>query len=97
MEHTLEAYALIDQEIKLLTEKKEKLRDDILAGMNDAGEDKIEGSVGKFSITKLKKWVYPEEVLEIGEQFKAEKAKAESMGTATYTEQDSLRFTAVKL
>lgn len=97
MEIILESYALLDQEIKILTERKEKLRDEILTEMNQAGKDKVEGSVGKFSIARLKTWTYPERVLEIGERFKAEKAKAESTGDATYEEKESLRFVATKL
>ncbi len=97
MEHLFEEYAAVDAQIKALTESKEAIRDKIIVGMADAGEDKVEASVGKFSITKLKKWTYTEKTLDIGEKFKAAKAKEESTGEATFEETDSLRFTPIKL
>ena len=90
-------YALIESRIKELESKKNTLRFTILKDMIEKGEDAIESAVGKFSITRLKKWEYPAKVLELGEKFKTAKAKAESTGEATYTESNSLRFTPVKL
>ncbi len=92
-----EQYAILDNEEKALKERKEVLRATIIAQMASEYANTAETAVGKFSITKLKKWTYPEAVEELGEKFKAAKAKAESTGDATYEEQDSLRFTAVKL
>lgn len=92
-----EEYALLESEIAALEQKKDQLRPHILKMMVDGGVDKLETAVGKFSVTKRKTWTYPEEVVEIGEEFKAAKAKAESTGEATYEETDSLRFTQVKL
>lgn len=90
-------YAAVDAEIKALEAKKEQLRPHILSKLLDEGVDKLETSLGKFSMTYLKKWTYPEDVTEIGEKFKAAKAKAESTGDATYEETPSLRFTATTL
>lgn len=90
-------YADVDAQIKALEQKKEQLRPFIIEKMIEEGVDKIETDLGKFSVNPLKKWSYPEEVLEIGEQFKAAKAKAESTGEATYEETPSLRFTPAKL
>lgn len=92
-----EEYAIIDSQIKELESKKEQLRGVILTEMVSKGEEMVETAIGKFSVTRLKKWTYPEKVLELGEKFKAEKAKAESTGEATYEESESLRFTGVKL
>ena len=92
-----EAYAILDSQIRELTEKKEALRVDIIKEMLGKDEEKVETGVGSFSISKLKTWVYPEKVLEIGEKFKAAKAKAESTGEAKYTEKESLRFTGLKI
>ena len=92
-----EAYALLDSQIKELTVKKEAMRDEIIKEFVELGADKLETPYGKFSVTPLKSWTYPETVLAIGEQFKAAKAKAESTGEATYVEKPSLRFTEVKL
>lgn len=92
-----EEYAILDSEIKALEGKKDELRSLILKEMVDRGEEGVETSVGKFSITKLKTWTYPEKVIEIGEKFKAAKAKSESTGEATYVEKESLRFSQIKL
>jgi hypothetical protein len=97
MQNLYDEYASLDAQIAGLEAKKEQLRPLILKQMVDNGQEKIETAVGKFSITRLKKWVYPERVLEIGEKFKEAKAKAESTGEATYTENESLRFTQIKL
>jgi hypothetical protein len=96
MQNIFEEYAVLDAEISALEAKKEQLRPFILKEMADNKVTKIETAVGKFSITKLKKWQYPEAVLQMGEDFKAAKAKAESTGEANYEEQDSLRFSKAK-
>ena len=90
-------YASIEAQIKELEASKEQLRPLILQQMQNNGQEAVETATGKFSITRLKKWTYPEKVLAIGEKFKAEKAKAESTGDATFTEAESLRFTGIKL
>jgi hypothetical protein len=95
--NTYEEYALIEIRIKDLTEKKEALRTTILEEMVAKGEKKKDVTVGSFTVSQLKSWVYPDKVVAIGEKFKAEKAKAESTGDATYTEKPSLRFTMLKL
>ena len=87
-------YAVIDDQIKRLTEKKENLRFEIVQEMVARGEDKVVTGVGNFTIAKLKTWTYPEKVLALNEKFKAAKAKAESTGDATYVENASLRFTS---
>ncbi len=90
-------YASVDAQIKALELKKEQLRPFIIEQMLDEGTQKIETDLGSFSVNHLKKYTYPESVIELGEEFKAAKAKAESTGEATYEETPSLRFTAAKL
>lgn len=97
MKSLYEEYAVLDAQMKELESKKETLRVNILEQMAKEGEEAIETAVGKFSVTRLKKWTYPEAVLEIGEKFKVAKAKAESTGDATFVESPSLRFTGIKL
>lgn len=92
-----EEYALLDAQEKQIKEKKEVLRAEILSEMVSEGSQKVETALGSFSVSKLKKWTYPESVTELGEKFKAAKAKAESTGDATYTEEESLRFTSAKI
>jgi hypothetical protein len=90
-------YAALDAQIKELEAKKDEVKGLILQEMVDSGEDAVNTEVGKFSVTKLKTWTYPEKVIELGDKFKAAKAKAESTGDATFTEKNSLRFTGIKL
>ncbi len=95
--NTYEKYAIIDAKIKELTAEKDGLRVEILQEMIDKGETKVSTTIGSFTVTPLKKWTYPENVMKIGEDFKAAKALAESTEEATYVEEPSLRFTQIKL
>ncbi len=90
-------YSILDAKIKEFEAKKKDLRSVILKDMIESGKKTEDTAIGKFTLTKLKTWTYPEEVIEIGENFKAAKAKAESTGDATYIEEDSFRFTQIKL
>lgn len=92
-----EEYAILDAQIKALETKKEAMRVDILKAMVEAGKDKEETPVGNFTVSRLKKWTYPEEITVLSEELKSAKAKAESTGEATYTETESLKFTSIKL
>ena len=95
--NTYEEYAILDAQIKALEVKKESMRVEILKDMVDKGEDKIETPVGSFSVARLKKWIYPEFIAVMSDEFKAAKAKTESTGEATYTEVESLKFNSIKL
>ena len=97
MNDKYEKYALLDSQIKLLTEQKDAVKVEILEDMQKRGAESEKHSLGKFTVTKLKKWIYPGVVKEKEEEVKALKAKFESTGEATYEESDSLRFTSVKL
>lgn len=90
-------YATLEAEIAALELKKEQLRPHILKMMLEAGEDKKDIGVGKFSVSPRKVWTYPQSVLDINEEFKAAKAKAESTGEATFDEVPQLKYTATKL
>jgi phage shock protein A len=92
-----EEYALLESQIAALETKKDQLRPHILQMMIDNGTEKVETSVGKFSVSKRKVWTYPEAVTELGEKFKEAKATAESTGDATFEEVDQLRFTIAKI
>lgn len=92
-----EEYAKIRAEKEALELKEEQLKPFIIQMMIEEGEDKKDIGVGKFSVSQRKTWTYPEEVVELGETFKAAKAKAESTGDATFEETPSLRYTPTKL
>ena len=97
MDNLYSQYAQLDAEIAALEAKKEQLRPSIVKMMLDEGVEKIDIGVGKFSVSQRKTWTYPEDVIELGEEFKAAKAKAESTGEATFEETPSLRYTVAKL
>lgn len=90
-------YAILDAQIKELTNQKDSIKARIMESMAVNGENKIVHTFGSFSISKLKKWEYPEYITKMEDDFKAKKALAESTGEATYTEVDSLRFTSIKI
>lgn len=92
-----EEYASVDAQIKALELKKEQLRPHIIEMMESEKLEKVETSLGKFSITNLKKWSYTEKVTDLSESLKAQKALEESTGDATFEEVSSLRFTSSKL
>ncbi len=92
-----EEYARVDMEIKALELKKEQLRPHIIEMMDSEKLEKVETSMGKFSITNLKKWTYTKRVEELSDKLKAQKAREESTGDATFDEVPSLRFTSTKL
>ena len=97
MEKNYEQYALLDATIKDLENKKDALKVEILKSMVENKEEKINTNVGTFSVTKLKKWLYPVEVMNLESDFKIAKSNAELKGTATFTESESLRFNSLKI
>lgn len=92
-----EKYAILDSQIRTLTEQKDELKSQIIEEMMERKEDKAETSIGKFTISMLKTWQYTKKVAELESEFKAQKAHEESVGDATFVEKPSLRFTQLKL
>jgi len=98
MEQTLyEEYAVLNDQIRLLTEQKDELKGKIINEMEDKKETNVDTAVGKFTIAKCKTWTYTEKVKELEEEFKAQKATEQSTGDASFEEKPSLRFTQFKL
>ena len=92
-----EEYALVKAKMAELENQEDALRVKILEQMVEEGQEKVETAMGSFKKATLKKWTYTDKVTELNEEYKAEKAKEESNGDATFVEQPSLRFTPVKL
>lgn len=101
-------YALLDQQEREIAARKEAVKTKIIQAMVAEDVKSLDHSLGKFTVSKLKSWTYPDAVsrmeqeskdivAEIMDRVKAEKALAESTGEATYTERESLRFTPVTL
>jgi len=97
MDTLFENYAVLDAQIKSLTEMKDLVKTKIIAKMEDDKVEKVDTAVGKFTIAKLKTWTYTAKVTELEEEYKARKAQEESTGDATFVEKPSLRFTVAKL
>lgn len=90
-------YALLDAQIKSLTEQKDKLKVEILEDLIANDAKNLDTPFGKFAISNLKTWTYTSKVSELEEEFKAQKAHEQSTGDATYEEKPSLRFVQIKL
>lgn len=90
-------YALLDAQEKEIKSRKETMREDIIKTMMDQNIQSQAHTLGKFTVSKIRSWTYPEKVIELSEELKAQKALAESTGEATFTEAESLRFTPIKL
>jgi hypothetical protein len=90
-------YALLVSEIEELETKKDSLRKVILEEMQNNKEPKKEIALGKFSISKFKKWTYPKYVLDLEEEYKAKKELSVSTNEATYQEVDVLKFNKISL
>jgi hypothetical protein len=97
MNNKYEEYAIIDAKIKALTDQKNALRVSMLEEMVSTGELKKVTTIGTFSVNKLKSWTMPSYIDEMEEDFKAAVEKAKSVGDATFVENDSLKFTPIKL
>lgn len=97
MEDTYQEYALLTAQIDALEVKKSGLKVKILTDMISKGIESQKNALGKFTISKVKKWEYPEYIQEMEQELKSLQEKAKSTEEATYTETDSLRFTATKL
>jgi hypothetical protein len=93
-----EEYAILDAQIKHLESQKDALRAEITKDILESDDPDIGKTAwGKFSVSMLKSWTYPDDVLKLNEDYKVAKGKAESTGRATYEEKPSLRFTEVKI
>ncbi len=97
MEDIYSAYAVLNAKIKELENKKDELKTKILSSMIENNLEKMQHTLGSFTVAKLKKWTYPEYVTEMEEAFKATKAKSQSVGDATFVEEESLRFTGINI
>ena len=91
-----EEYAILDAQIKVLTNQKDELKVKILEELVEKNEKIMLTSVGQFSIAILKDWTYTDKVAELEEEFKSQKAKEQSTGEATFKEKPSLRFAQIK-
>ena len=96
-ENYYEKYAVIDAQIRVLSNQKDELRVKLLEELLSRDEKSVVTAVGKFTVAQTKVWTYSDKIAELDEEFKAHKAKEQSTGEATFEENSSLRFTPIKL
>ena len=90
---TLNEYAKIKSEIKILEEKADEYNTQVLEIMqsNELGE--VELTIGKLSLGSRRTWKYGPEIVEKEESLKSEKKIAEQTGVgATYVEKSYVLF-----
>lgn len=93
-----EQYALLKSKITELENQEKKLRSEILEDMVEKDiKEPIKIAMGSFKKSMRKTWTYTPKVAELEEEFKAQKAKEEENGDATFVEKPSFTFTPVKL
>jgi glucose-6-phosphate 1-dehydrogenase len=92
----LKEYADIQIKIKELTTRKDEIQEEVLNATLE-NDGKIESEYGNFTIRVLKRYTYPQYVLDAEEDYKGLKAKAEELEEATYVEMPSLTFKALKI
>lgn len=90
-------YALIKSKISALTEEGDKIKAKIIANMVNNNSKKEIVTLGTFTLNKLKTWTYTKKTIDLGEEFKTQKAKEQSTGDATFVEKSSLTFIEIKL
>lgn len=92
-----EDYAVVEAQIKVLKNKQDEMRVEILKEMVEKDQKTIKTAVGSFSVSQRKSWEYTKNVEEAKEKLDALKAKEESCGDATFIETPSLMFRTIKL
>ena len=101
-------YAILDAQIKELTNQQDALKARIMEAMVVNGETKVQHTFGSFSLSKLKKWEYPEYITKMEKETKleidalkdsleAEKAKAQNTREAVCTITNGFRFTPITI
>lgn len=93
-ENLLADYAELKTQEKAVAEKLKELAPQIVEQMGKNEAEEIETSYGKFSISKRRSWTYPEDLMARETVLKADKKKAEQVGTATYEETPFLVYRA---
>lgn len=90
---TLNEYAKIKSEIKLLEVKADELNPKALNIIQESGAKEVQiAELGKLSLASRRTWKYPKVILDMEDSLKAKKKEAEQRGTADYVEKHYLLF-----
>jgi len=94
---TLNVYAKIKGEIKLLESKADELNPLVLEVMQASEVEEIEiDEVGKLSLGSRRTWKYSQEVQDLEKTLKSEKKTEEQTGKADYSEKHYVIFSGNK-
>lgn len=96
-EKIYEEYAVLDAQIKHLTNQKEELKFKIIEDLQKDDTTTMLTPVGTFTTYAHKTWTYTDEVKQLEEEYKAQKATEQSTGDATFVEKSALRFSQLKI
>ena len=97
MNTLLRSYAALKAQIKNLEDEADELKPQVLAAMEEAELDQAEVSgIGTLVLATLRKWTYPNVLVQAEADLKVAKKHAEQTGDATATESKYVKFTALK-
>jgi hypothetical protein len=89
-------YISLKSDISTLEAKADELKVVIEEIMKSNNLDTLDTELGKLSMVGRKTWSYPQEITDLDTSLKDKKKESERLGTATYTENFSVRFFATK-
>jgi hypothetical protein len=78
---------------KSLNEKMEELNKELLEIMIQNNKEPVDMDEGTMTVTSRRAWTYPEEIVIKQKEVKKEEKIAQQLGTATYIENFSTKFT----
>lgn len=85
-------YAEIVREIKAKEEKRDAIKEKVVAHLKGLGLQKFIGPMGTFSIGTRPTWKYSPEVDALAAKVKERKAEEEATGLAVASETEYLKF-----
>lgn len=92
----LEEYVIIEEQFKLIEQKKKDARAAIVADFTKKNIEKVETDFGSFTISSRTVWSYTDAVKKLEEKVKIAKTKEQEKGVADATTTEFLLYTAPK-
>src|ERR1035437_8557939 len=96
-EELYRAYAHLDAQIKALEEEKTQMRQTILNDLVSTKQEKVETSVGSFTVAKKIKWTYSDTLKQLEEKLKIKQLNEQTKGVAQAVESNYLLYHAPKI
>jgi hypothetical protein len=95
-EELYKQYADLDAAIKQLEFKKIDMRAKILETLVSTNQEKVETSVGSFTVAKKIKWTYSDTLKQLEEKLKIKQLNEQTKGVAQASESNYLLYHAPK-